>query len=114
MKKYSLWLMLAIFAVGLVLMSGIFIGRITSGDRVQVEKNNDSSVKQEAPALLDINSATIEELTDLPGIGESLAQRIVDYREQNGPFQAVEELLNVSGIGEAKLNRIIDYVTVGG
>ncbi len=62
--------------------------------------------------LVHINTATAEELATLPGIGETLAQRIVDYRQQYGPFQRVEELANVSGIGEGKLSAILAQITV--
>ena len=62
---------------------------------------------------LDINKATIEELCNLNGIGEVLAGRIVQYREENGPYKTVEELINVKGIGEAKLKNIADYVYIG-
>lgn len=62
--------------------------------------------------LLDINLASIEDLTTLPGIGPVLAQRIVDYREQNGRFSSVEELRNISGIGEKRLSAILEYITV--
>lgn len=62
--------------------------------------------------LLDINLASVEDLTTLPGIGLALAQRIVDYREQNGRFSSVEELRNISGIGEKRLSAILEYITV--
>lgn len=62
--------------------------------------------------LLDINLASVEDLTTLPGIGPALAQRIVDYREQNGRFSSVEELHNISGIGEKRLSAILEYITV--
>ncbi len=114
MKKSNLWLILIIAAVGLALMSGIFIGRITSGARIHIEKNEENSEDAVTSGPLDINTATVEDFVQLPGIGESLAQRIIDYREQNGPFKDVEDLLNVSGIGESKLNRIINYIKVGG
>ena len=65
-----------------------------------------------ADGLLDINLASVEDLTTLPGIGPALAQRIVDYREQNGRFSSVEELRNISGIGEKRLNAILEYITV--
>ena len=63
-------------------------------------------------ALLNLNSATPEELETLPGIGPVLAASIVDFREQNGPFTSVDQLLDVSGIGESRLADIRDLVTV--
>lgn len=61
---------------------------------------------------VNLNTATLEELDGLPGIGPTLATRIIQYRAQNGPFNAPEELLNVSGIGEKKLADLKDLVTV--
>ena len=64
------------------------------------------------PGPLDLNRATAQELTTLPGIGEVLAQRIVDYREAHGPFRSVDELIAVEGIGEGKLEKLRELVTV--
>ena len=64
------------------------------------------------PGPLDLNHATAQELTTLPGIGEVLAQRIVDYREAHGPFRSVDELIAVEGIGEGKLEKLRELVTV--
>src|SRR5438093_1213915 len=64
-------------------------------------------------AAVDINSADVEKLTSLPGIGPAIAQRIVDYRKEHGPFKSVDELVNVRGIGERLLARLRDRVTVG-
>ena len=61
---------------------------------------------------ININSATMEELTELPRIGEVTATRIVKWREENGPFSSTEELMNVQGIGERLYERIRPYVTV--
>ena len=61
---------------------------------------------------LNVNTATVEQLDQLPGIGPVLAQRIIDYRSANGGYQAVEELLKVNGIGDAKLTEILDLITV--
>ncbi|HJB54015.1 MAG TPA: helix-hairpin-helix domain-containing protein [Candidatus Oscillibacter pullicola] len=61
---------------------------------------------------VDLNTATAEELDTLPGIGESLARRIIAYREANGPFGSIEEIMEVSGIGEAKFAELKDRVTV--
>jgi competence protein ComEA len=53
--------------------------------------------------LLDINSATLEQFKELKGIGPVLAQRILDYRQKNGPFAVVDDLIKVAGIGEKKM-----------
>ena len=61
---------------------------------------------------MDLNTAGVEELATLPGIGEGLAKRIVDYRTEHGPFESPEALMEVSGIGEKKLEELRDYITV--
>jgi len=61
---------------------------------------------------VDLNTATLEDLIQLPGIGPSLAERILEYRETHGPFHSVEDLLNVKGIGPAKLEQLRPYITV--
>lgn len=74
-----------------------------------------SAPGQETPAgKIDINTATAGQLSaGLPGIGETLAQRIVEYRERNGPFRSAEELMDVPGIGEKTFEAIRDLVTAG-
>lgn len=62
--------------------------------------------------LINLNTATLEELDALPGIGPSTAQKILDHRDENGRFNTIEEIMNVSGIGEAKFNQIKDLITV--
>jgi competence protein ComEA len=64
------------------------------------------------PSKVNINSASAVELEALPGIGEVIAQEILDYRTANGPFASVDDLLDVSGIGEVTLENIRDLVTV--
>jgi competence protein ComEA len=59
-----------------------------------------------------LNSASPEQLATLPGIGPTLATRIVQWREQNGRFTAVDELLEVAGIGPAKYEAIAELVTL--
>jgi len=66
---------------------------------------------EKAPRV-NLNTATVDDLTTLPGIGPSYAKRIVDFREKNGPFKRVEDLLNVQGIGEKTLEKIRDRITL--
>ena len=61
---------------------------------------------------VDLNTADLEALDTLPGVGPVTAQAILDYREENGPFSSVEELENVYGIGEKTLENLRDLVTV--
>ena len=68
--------------------------------------------EEESLQKIDINRAEPWLLEALPGIGEVLAQRIVDYRSENGPFRRIEDLLKVSGIGPATFEKIKDYITV--
>jgi competence protein ComEA len=63
-------------------------------------------------AKVNINTANQEQLMSLKGIGESYAQRIIEYREKNGPFQTPEDLLKVKGIGDKTLEAIKDNIVV--
>ena len=62
---------------------------------------------------LDLNAATVEELDELPGIGPALAERIVAWREENGPFAGPEDIQAVSGIGPATAEAIAPYIEWG-
>ena len=70
-------------------------------------------VAPEDPGLLDLNTATVEELMRLPGVGEVLAQRIADWRGEHGAFEEIEQLLEIQGIGESVLENLRNEVTVG-
>jgi len=63
--------------------------------------------------LVNINTATADELDTLPGIGPTTAQKIIDYRTQHGPFSQIEQVMDVSGIGPATFDRIKDLITTG-
>jgi competence protein ComEA len=70
-------------------------------------------VETSTTELIDINIASTEELESLPGIGPTTAQKIIDYREVNGPFLSTEDIINVPGIGPGTYERIKDLITVG-
>jgi len=62
---------------------------------------------------ININTASLVELQELPRIGEKVAQRIIDFRKKNGRFRKVEEIMKVKGIGEKMFNKIKSLITVG-
>ena len=73
------------------------------------ETDNEENSKE---VKVNINTANKEKLETLPGIGETTAQKIIDYRESNGKFNSIEDIKNVSGIGDAKFNSLKDKITV--
>lgn len=74
--------------------------------------NNDSEEKNNTTGKISLNTATIDQLQTLSGIGESKAKSIIEYRNNNGGFKSIEEIKNVKGIGDAIFNKIKDNITV--
>lgn len=110
------WVLLAVAAVFLGVLLTLSRRDVRSAaPKITVSTDRDVPQEDIAPAFepLDLNTATAAELTELNGIGEALAARILDYREQHGPFASVEDLLNVNGIGEKKLSLLEGWITVG-
>lgn len=79
----------------------------TAEETLQSESSESSNTKK-----ININTASAKELEELPGIGPALANRIVSYRETNGPFKSIEDLKKVSGIGEKRFEAIKDLIVV--
>lgn len=77
-----------------------------------VEKENNSGNQEKSSSKVNINTATVEELEKLDGIGPAIAQRIVDYRNANGKFLSIDEIKNVSGIGEKIFDKFKDDICV--
>ena len=129
MKKATS-LLLVFLGMFLMLIIGAFIGRnsiygmvvITEAPIAQVQDNEvshdvnstDHNTNSSEIGKININTASMSLLQTLPNIGETLAKRIVDYRNEHGDFTAPEDLLLVEGIGEKRLEQIREYITVGG
>jgi len=81
-------------------------------DKLDRSEENNSNALPPTNSLVNLNTATLEQLDTLPGIGPVIGQRIIDYRESVGKFSAIEEITQVSGIGEAIFAKIKDLITV--
>jgi competence protein ComEA len=93
-------------------------GKLQDGQKVMVPRTPAQQTMGATPAalpsghgLINVNTATAEQLDSLPGVGPSLAQKIILYRTKNGPFSSLDDLDNVGGIGPAKLDSLKDSVT---
>jgi len=70
-----------------------------------------ASVEKAAP-VVNLNTASAADLENLPGVGAKMAERIVEYRQKNGPFKKVEDLMNVRGVGEKSFLKLKPLITV--
>ena len=86
---------------------------VEDGSRLTIAKSDFYSVDAQNVSRVNINTASLDELDSLPGIGPSTAQAIIDYRRQYGEFQRTDEITKVSGIGPATYERIQDLITTG-
>ena len=89
---------------------------LTDGQHIHIPTKEISlqaqSISTASSDLANINTADAERLETLKGIGPALAQRIIEYREQNGAFQSIDELKNVRGIGQKKFDAFKDKITI--
>ena len=109
------WVLLGLTALFLCLLLGLFFRdrrMLEAPAALETERKAAIEAVHPDPSPLNLNTATAEELTALPGIGEELARRIVAYREENGPFGYEEDLTKVSGIGQGKLAALEGWITV--
>jgi len=112
-----------------VVLAAVFALSLAScgqqGDQAQVEPGTQTDQSAQAPGEeqmdgqqaapstpIDINAASVEELASIPGLDQTLAQNIIDYRESYGPFSSVDDLLQVSGMDQQTLDSIRGWVTV--
>lgn len=109
MKNSAAYTLLVVGAVLIAVIFGFFLGRNSTYSPVVISK---LPTQTQPSGLLNINTATQEELMTLPGIGEVLSQRIVAYREANGLFSHLSDLTLVEGIGLDVLEKLIDHATV--
>lgn len=127
MKKDSAYTLATMTFVFAALLFGILIGReMFKGDvyynipdtntvaPTKFIENTEASTEatEVTGKKININTATVEELDALPGIGPTYAERIIEYRTKNGTFKDVSELMNISGIGQKTLDKILEYITV--
>ncbi len=126
--KKTEFILLAVTVIFAAFTIGFFTGRSTvrstftveteqpapeSFDLISEVSGDDVATRtQPEQGLININTATAEELCELPGIGEAISQRIIDYRTANGDFETIEDIMNVSGIGEGIFDGISAMITV--
>lgn len=93
----------------------LFVGRALPFSAIVSNRSETESTSSIGTnGRININTANVEQLSLLPDIGPTIAQRIIDYRQMHGPFSSIEELQLVEGIGKKRLDGLRDYITVGG
>ncbi len=116
---YGILVLAAAFILGYLLGSGQTAApvQVTIAPSAAVSPSPETATEAAPSAsggLIDLNTATQEQLETLPGIGRELASRIIAYRQEYGPFVAKEQLMDVDGIGQGRYDKIEAYLTVGG
>ena len=126
MKKESQFFLIGLTILFIGFLLGMLVGRSIAREPVVIQgvpteavlPSSTTTPTESIPSgigkggRININTASAPLLDTLPGVGPILAQRIVDYRDKNGPFQDVSELSNVEGIGNGTMLKIVDMITV--
>lgn len=121
--KFVKYIFVLITAAFFCIMLGMFIGRNSSSNYIKLASSNNMSAESsesisetysKEKGKVNINTADAAHLSLLPGVGEVIAQRIIDYRSEHGNYSSLEDLLFVEGIGEKKLQKILPYISLGG
>lgn len=121
--KLPLLITVSIGVLFIGILLGTFIGRNSNPDANALQfisQHAETNPEYTLPFLtnetgkINVNTATAEELTMLPGIGKETAERIIEYRTKYGVFFSLDELSNVKGIGENTVIKLKPYATVGG
>lgn len=108
LQERKVLLLLAFF-----LITGVAVSYYSkTHPQTQESHFGDAYARPQKPGLLDINLAEKQQLTVLPGVGDTTAEKIIRYRKEHGPFKSVDELKNIKGIGQKKLERIKERIVV--
>lgn len=81
-------------------------------EETTLSSESEANTSSKSDGKVNINKASVSELTSIPGVGASTAQKIITYREENGKFKTIEDIKNVSGIGDSKYNSMKDFISV--
>lgn len=103
---------LALAFAAIFFAAGYFTGRAAAGDIQVTVEQPEPRQAQDTEGRVNINTASAAQLMALPGIGETLAGRVVDYRTRHGDFRVIEELMNVPGVGESLFDKLEDLICV--
>ena len=110
MRKMPVTILKSVF----ILLMVLFLGSGSAFAQENVEsKNSETEQKgEQETGKVNINTANVEQLMELPGIGESTASKIIEYRNQNGNFKTLDQLKEVPGVGEKKYEKIKEMLTM--